>query len=378
MKCKKAISFQNVYFSYEKKLPSILRFFKKKSIINYNLKNLNFEIAQGDFVGLLGLNGSGKSTILKLASKIYAPNLGNINLFDKNPKVIIELGIGKKLDKISGYEVAKQIILFSDPSINNDQVRLNEKVNLISNFTELGTDFYKPIYTYSTGMAARLYFSIALIDNYSLIIIDEILAVGDLYFVEKCMHYLIEIKQKPVTSIIASHNWDLLMKLCNKAMIIENKCTKRIGNTKDTVIKYLSNFQKTSKSITTIKEKVLQSKKNVTIEIVYKINTIIRKPLFIKFSVEKFKGLYNWEIIMLPDPIKINKLRGSYKITYIITKDKLINGNYIISYSFFHKKNSSENEILVSNSWLNNKGIEFTIKNHSEVFKFPVTVRVKK
>ena len=81
---------------------------------------------------------------------------------------------------------------------------------------------------------------------------------------------------------------------------------------------------------------------------------------------------------MLPDPIKINKLRGSYKITYIITKDKLINGNYIISYSFFHKKNSSENEILVSNSWLNNKGIEFTIKNHSEVFKFPVTVRVKK
>ena len=195
------------------------------------LKNINVKIKKGESVALVGTNGSGKSTLLKLLTGIYYPNGGNIQT---NGKVtsLLELGAGFHPD-FSGREN----IYFNASIFGLSKSEIDDRLNDIIEFSELEKFIDNPVRTYSSGMYMRLAFSIAINVNADILLIDEILAVGDQHFQEKCYSKLQELKNSNKTIVIVSHNLRSVRELCDRAVWIydgkvkmDDECNKVIDN----------------------------------------------------------------------------------------------------------------------------------------------------
>ena len=180
------------------------------------LDDVSFQVEEGESLGIIGRNGSGKSTILKLLSKIYYPTIGSIQIEGKVSS-LIELGAGFH-PEMSGRE---NIRIYA--SINGlSPKEINKKMNEIIEFSELGDFIDKPIKVYSSGMYMRLAFSVAINIDADILLIDEILAVGDIAFQKKCFDKLQYLKQSGVTIVLISHSTNQIIENCNRAIWIDN------------------------------------------------------------------------------------------------------------------------------------------------------------
>lgn len=196
------------------------------------LQDIDLEILKGESVGIVGKNGSGKSTLLKLLTRIIYPNKGEIKLFGR-VAALLELGAGFHPD-MSGREniyINASIFGLSRKEIDN-------KLDDIISFAELEDFIDNPVRTYSSGMYVRLAFAIAININADILLIDEVLAVGDIAFQEKCFNKLREIKQKGVTIIIVSHSTEQIEEFCDKSIWIKNGKIEMIGSCKEVHEKY--------------------------------------------------------------------------------------------------------------------------------------------
>lgn len=193
----------------------LLSIFKKKSYQEFwVLKNINLELKKGTTVGLIGRNGSGKSTLLKLLSKIIYPTQGSIEVKGRVSS-LLELGAGFHPD-FSGLEnIYNNAAIFG---LSNKEIK--SKLKQIIDFSELGEYLNNPVRTYSSGMYARLAFSVAINVDADVLLVDEILSVGDISFQEKCLDKINEIKQSNVTIVIVSHDLTTLEKMCDKVVWI--------------------------------------------------------------------------------------------------------------------------------------------------------------
>lgn len=187
-------------------------FLKKK----YILKDINLSIYEGECVGLLGKNGSGKSTLLRTLSGIITPAKGKIDLYGR---VAPLLGLGVGLEKeLSGIENIK--LLCALMGMTKKEIRA--LMPGIIDFSELGEAVNWQVKRYSTGMMSRLAFSIAIMKNPEILLIDEVLSVGDIGFQRKCLKKVEEIMANGATVIFVSHAFEEVQRMCSRAILVND------------------------------------------------------------------------------------------------------------------------------------------------------------
>lgn len=231
-----AIAFQNVTKSYPiyhhitsgfknllLNLPKALREMKSQSYTA--IEGISFSIQKGETVAFLGKNGAGKSTTLGLIAGVIRPNKGHVNILGR-VSPLLELGGGFHGD-LTGIEN----IQLNGVLLGLSRKQVAEKINSIVEFSELGDFIDQPVRTYSSGMMARLGFSVVAHLDPEILLIDEVLAVGDAGFQKKCVAKMQEFKQQGVTIILVTHSSADVERLCDRVIWIENHCIKMDGPT---------------------------------------------------------------------------------------------------------------------------------------------------
>lgn len=198
------------------------------------LDDVSFEVKQGEAIGLIGHNGCGKSTTLKLLTRIMYPDSGSIELKGRVSS-LIELGAGFHPD-MSGREN-----IYTNASIFGlTKKEIDERLNDIIEFSEMEPFLDNPVRTYSSGMYMRLAFSVAINVNADILLIDEILAVGDVNFQAKCFNKLREIKSQGTTIVIVSHSMGQIEQICDRSIWIHEGKIKAEGVPRDIDMEYLN------------------------------------------------------------------------------------------------------------------------------------------
>ncbi len=219
------------------------------------LKDISLDIKKGETVALIGTNGSGKSTLLKLMTKIIYPNQGTIET-DGKLTSLLELGAGFHPDF-----TGRENIYFNASIFGLTHQEIDQRIDQIIEFSELGENIDNPIRTYSSGMYMRLAFSVAINVDAEILLIDEILAVGDQHFQDKCFDKLEELKNSDKTIVIVTHSLDVVKKLCDRAIWIYKGEFKLDGDPTYVIDEYLKQVEKDHhnerrKAIESGKEKV--------------------------------------------------------------------------------------------------------------------------
>jgi len=206
---------------------------KKRSFRDlWALQGINLKIKEGETVAFIGENGSGKSTLLKLLAGVYVPDEGKIATQGKISS-LLELGVGFHPD-LTGEEN----IYLNGAMLGFDSDDMRERFGEIVSFAEIGDFIYSPIRTYSSGMLMRLGFSVAMCVDPGILLIDEVLAVGDEAFQKKCLKRLEEFKSAGKTIIIVSHALDLIRKFCERVILLQDGKVIIDGAADRTIDKY--------------------------------------------------------------------------------------------------------------------------------------------
>ena len=211
----------------------LVRGWKNKTEERTVLKDINIEINKGETVALIGVNGSGKSTLLKLMTKIIYPNKGTLKTNGKLTS-LLELGAGFHPDF-----TGRENIYFNAAIFGLTKKEIDDRLESIIEFSELGNFIDSPVRTYSSGMYMRLAFSVAINVDAEILLIDEILAVGDQHFQDKCFAKLEELAKSNMTIVIVSHSLDSIKKLCNRAIWINEGRVAMDGKCSDVISEYL-------------------------------------------------------------------------------------------------------------------------------------------
>jgi len=235
-----AISFKNVSKSYplfyQKTLKEFFQalFTQKKTIEKVEaLKNINLSIKKGETVGVIGKNGAGKSTFLKLIAGVSYPTSGKVNVYGKVVP-LIELGAGFH-PELSG----KENIFLNGVILGMEERYLVEKFSEIVSFSEIPMDFiFTPVKYYSSGMFMRLAFSVAVFSKPEILLVDEILAVGDIAFQKKCLDKMNEFKKQKVTIVFVSHSMEQVKNFCDKVIYLKEGRVEYEGEVEEGVKKY--------------------------------------------------------------------------------------------------------------------------------------------
>ena len=225
----------NVYYDRANTLKERLLFIgrNKKREKREILNDINIDIKTGETVALIGVNGSGKSTLLKLMTQIIFPNKGTIETHGKLTS-LLELGAGFHPD-FSGREN----IYFNSSIFGLTKKEIDSRLEQIIEFSELGELIDNPVRTYSSGQYMRLAFSVAINVDAEILLIDEILSVGDQHFQEKCFNKMRELKKEGKTMVFVTHSMESVRNLCDRAIWLYDGKIRMDGNTNEVVNEYL-------------------------------------------------------------------------------------------------------------------------------------------
>ncbi len=205
---------------------------KKKNDDFWALKNVSFTVDKGEVVGLIGSNGAGKSTLLKVVSGVMKPTSGKVTV-QGVISPMIELGAG-----FDGNLTARENIYLNGAILGYSKKFLDSKFDEIVEFSELKDFLDVPVKNFSSGMTAKLAFSIATVVNPEILIVDEILSVGDLKFQEKSKKKMMEMIKGGTTVLYVSHSLDSIKDLCTKVVWLEHGKVVKIGDTNEVCDEY--------------------------------------------------------------------------------------------------------------------------------------------
>jgi len=236
-----AISVKNVSKQFSiphEKINSIkiafINLFKKNAYESfYALKDVSFEVKKGEFFGILGRNGSGKSTLLKILAGVYTANKGHIKI-DGLVSPFLELGIGFN-PELSG----RDNIYLNATVLGLTEKEIDAKFDSIVAFSELERFIDQKIKNYSSGMQVRLAFSVAIHANREILLMDEVLAVGDSNFQSKCLREFAKYKEQGKTVILVTHDIGTVQRYCDRAMLLRGGEISMIGNPQDVGNEYI-------------------------------------------------------------------------------------------------------------------------------------------
>lgn len=317
------------------------------------LDNINFSVEKGECVGIIGTNGSGKSTLLKIITGVLTPTSGTV-FVDGKVSALLELGAGFN-PEYTGIEN----IFLNGRMMGYSRSEMEQKMDDILSFADIGEYIHQPVKTYSSGMFARLAFSVAISVEPEVLIVDEALSVGDIFFQNKCFKKFDELKQNGTTIILVSHDLESVKSMASRVLWIEQGTQMMFGEGKSVCNEY-------AKSIL-LKNNIVASnmeKSNVNL---YNVK---------KFEIEKYPALLDNNENLLSEHVKIVscfvedeageiqydlKSDNMYKIVVIFTSDVEIN-NCIVGYILQNKKGVS---IINSNTLVSGNNKYFNVKSHS-------------
>lgn len=188
------------------------------------VKNISLEVKKNETVGLIGANGSGKSTLLKMMSGIFMPDCGEITVLGRVGS-LIEIGAG-----FHPYLTGRENIYLNGAILGMTRKTIDNKFDEIVEFSEVGEFLDMPLKNYSSGMYVRLGFSVAAHLSTEILLIDEILAVGDLEFQQKCFSKIDTLKKNGTTIIFVSHNIDNIKRICDRCVLLDHGQVKMDGD----------------------------------------------------------------------------------------------------------------------------------------------------
>lgn len=299
----KIIKVYKIYSKDKEKLRSIIhKGYKIKKF--YALNDISFTINKGETVGIIGNNGAGKSTLLKILTGVAFKTYGDIYT-DGRVSSLLELGSGFDME-LSGYEN-----IYFNGSLNGlKKSEIDKKVKEIMDFADIGNFLYEPVKNYSSGMFARLAFSVAININPDILIVDEILSVGDIKFQVKCLEKFNDFKKKGKTIFYVSHGLSTVKRFCDRAIWIDKGKIIDDGNSIIVVEKYYnSSF---------LLQKGGEEKKNI-------INNIIEEVKVNQLS-EGIRYLNDLEIEIIYN-VKFNEVSNVSMAIEIRKTDNLSQGN---------------------------------------------------
>lgn len=299
------------------------------------LKNVSFEIKKGEFFGIVGRNGSGKSTLLKMLAGIYKPTEGKITV-NGSLTPFIELGVGFN-PELTGREN----VYLNGALLGFSRADMDAMYDDIVAFAELERFMDQKLKNYSSGMQVRLAFSIAIRARSNILLLDEVLAVGDEAFQRKCFDYFEELKRNKQTVILVTHDMAAVERYCTRSMLIEDGMIKKVGNAHDVAAMYSrSNDAKYASSSNKDKENaksdisiVIKNDKGVVTNM-FTCGDILRVELEWDYKEVQYAGVsilrQSGEYIFGQNTYNEHlPQQGKTKITYEITLD-VYEGNYFI------------------------------------------------
>lgn len=219
-------------FSFKQLFVSVLSFKKRKKEYFSALKNIDLEIEKGEVIGFVGANGAGKSTLLKVVSGVMKPTSGKVNV-NGVISPMIELGAG-----FDAELTARENVFLNAAVLGYSEKFIKEKFEEIVDFSELRDFLDVPVKNFSSGMIARLAFSIATVVNPEILVVDEILSVGDINFQEKSRKKMEQMIKGGTTVLFVSHSLDVIKSICTKVVWIDHGAIRMIGEPKEVCDKY--------------------------------------------------------------------------------------------------------------------------------------------
>ncbi|GAA0272858.1 ABC transporter ATP-binding protein [Faecalicatena contorta] len=196
------------------------------------LSDVSFEVKRGESLGLIGLNGSGKSTMLKTIAGVLKPTKGSVTI-QGNVAPLIELGAGFDMDL-----TARENVFLNGALLGYSRKEMESHYDDIVSFSELEEFMHVPVKNFSSGMVSRLAFAIATIGTPDILIVDEVLSVGDFHFQEKCEKRIRKMLNQGTTLLFVSHSIEQVMMLCNKVVWLEQGKVKRFGDAQEIGVEY--------------------------------------------------------------------------------------------------------------------------------------------
>jgi ABC-2 type transport system ATP-binding protein/lipopolysaccharide transport system ATP-binding protein len=197
------------------------------------LRDVSFEVPRGTTFGLIGHNGSGKSTMLKLLAGVHRPTSGSV-ITDGRVSALLELGAG-----FHGELTGRENVHLNGSILGLSRRQIEESMEKIIDFADIGDFIDAPVKVYSSGMYVRLGFSIAVTVDPEILIVDEIIAVGDEQFQRKCFDYMFELRKRGTTIVLVTHSLGLVQDLCDEAVWLDHGRVQRIGDSREVVQGYL-------------------------------------------------------------------------------------------------------------------------------------------
>ena len=319
--------------------------------ILWALRDINFSVREGETVALIGNNGAGKSTLLKILSQIIKPSGGEAVLHGRAGS-LLEVGTGFH-QELSGREN----IFLNGAVLGMKRIEIEKKFDEIIAFSEIEKFLDTPVKFYSSGMYMRLAFAIAAHLEPEILMVDEVLAVGDLAFQRKCLKKMRDVSQHGRTVLFVSHNMQAVTRLCSRAIWIENGMIKQDAPAKTVVSNYLNSQTKTAS------EKVWENTPDAPGNEIARLRRVrvfdekddknsafdIRRPVFVEMTYEVLQNgqvlmpsfeLYNEESVCVFTSNDLDKtwrnkprIKGVYKSTARIPANFLAEGNFFVSVS---------------------------------------------
>jgi ABC-2 type transport system ATP-binding protein len=311
------------------------RTFEKQEV----LKDISFEIKKGEFFGIVGRNGSGKSTLLKLLAGIYSPDKGYIQINGKLTP-FIELGVGFN-PELTGREN----VFLNGALLGFNRKEMNLMYDEIVEFAELEKFMDQKLKNYSSGMQVRLAFSIAIRAKTGILLLDEVLAVGDEAFQRKCYNYFSKLKREGRTVILVSHSMSVVRDYCTRSLLLNDGEVEYIGDVKNAVRKYTElnmtdiqqqsnagpklygNGDATITSVTTKykdkKQTLFRPKQEIEVQIDITANKALQNPV-IGMIIQDDQG----RVVFATNTIELNKKLASIKAAQSVSATFVIDNVY--------------------------------------------------
>lgn len=329
------------------------------------LKDISLRVPRGRIVGILGRNGAGKSTLLRLLGGVYAPTSGTIRRHGQVAGLFELGGVGNAY--LTGREYAERYLRVIAGAAGHQLAGVLEE---IQEFSELGDAFEQRIKTYSSGMAARLYFATATAMQHEIYLIDELLSVGDEHFQAKCWRRMRERLLHGASGVLVTHAWEAIVRLCEQACVISDGRFSFSGDSDKAVVHYLglSAPAATSACISQTNPTKFSAVSGGDAEIPVWVDILEEGEVDFAASVEVLRVGIGWEIVLLSNPMPVGHAVGRYCVTLKIPKLPLAPGRYSLNLFLSRGMSSgtAPREGLDVKSWTYGNGYELEVLSARE------------
>lgn len=333
------------------------------------LSDVSFDVPKGQFVGILGRNGAGKSTLLRVIGGVYPVDTGRI-VVDGALSGLYELGLAGNT-QATGRQYAERLLTIQ----GFDHARRQAMISDIHEFSELGDRFEDPVQTYSTGMAARLYFSAATAGHYEVYLLDEILSVGDQHFQAKCWRRLQDRVSHGASGMLVTHDWSATVKLCQTTHVLERGRIVFTGASERAARIYLygkeatAEFRRDIASIASAPPTKMRARQGGDMRVAADVDIRQDCKVLIALVIERMQAGYGWETILMSKSAQTVGTRpGRYRVEMEVPRIPVEPGTYQISIQLGMPDPESPGRYIALDSigWLSGNGITLEVEGPAD------------